>query len=108
MRLQHVWDLVKSSAFSFLAHDAKRFQPSFLASFFPLPLFPSYTDEQRACLKKSVKGDLTQFFKLNQLLQDGKTLYSKKSYVFCFSILAVSDGEMTPQDWQQNLNFMAK
>ena len=33
-----------------------------------------------------------------QTLQDGRTLYSKKSYVFCLSILTVFDGEMTPQD----------
>ena len=44
------------------------FQPLFLLSFFSLTLFPSSTDEQRACLKKFVKEDLTQFFKLNQLL----------------------------------------
>ena len=43
-----------------------------------------------------------------QTLQDGRTLYSKKSYVFCLSILTVFDGEMTPQDWQQNLIFMGK
>ena len=35
---------------------------------FLLPLFPPSTDEKRACLKKFVKEDLTQFFKLNQLL----------------------------------------
>ena len=51
-----------------MAHDSKRFHPFFLASFFSLPLFPSSTDEQRACFKKSVKQDLTLFFKLNQLL----------------------------------------
>ena len=34
---------------------------------FPLPFFPSFKDEQKACLKKYVKEDLTPFFKLNQL-----------------------------------------
>ena len=31
-----------------------------------------------------------------------------KNPVFCLSILTVFDGEMTPQDWQQNLIFMGK
>ena len=33
-----------------------------------------------------------------QTLQDGRTLYSKKSYVFCFLILTFFGRKMTSQD----------
>ena len=37
-----------------------------------------------------------------QSLQDGRTLYSKQSYVVCFSIFMAFGEKMTSQDWQQN------
>ena len=39
-----------------------------------------------------------------QTWQDGRTLYSKKSYVFCFSILTFFGGKMTFQGMAKQIN----
>ena len=53
--------------------------------FFPLPLFPSSTEERKTCLKKYVKEDLTPFFKLNQHLNRASA--QSLNLIFCICIL---------------------
>ena len=52
----------------FLAHDAKRFQPFFLAFIISFALLSILHRRTKSLFKKYVKEDLTPFFKLNQLL----------------------------------------
>ena len=68
MRFQHVLELVKSTVFLFYKHEAKRFQPLFLLSFFSFATLSIFHRRTKSLFKEVRKRRFNSVFKLNQLL----------------------------------------
>ena len=79
MRSQLVQELVKSTAFLLYAHEAKRFQPLFLLSFFSFATLSIFHRQTKSLFKEVRKRRFNSVLQITLTLKPCSSLY----FVFC-------------------------